>query len=62
MKKKFISKGNRLCHMALKVNQISFWKSLKDPKNWLFKKENIFLCNVKERFLILLINVNVFHI
>ena len=50
--------------MALKVNQISFWKTLKDPKNWLlfFFKVNISLCNVKERFLILSLNVNVFHI
>lgn len=54
--------GNRLCHMALKVNQTHFWKTLKDPKNWLFKKKNISLCNVKEKFLILLLNVNVFHI
>lgn len=38
VRKKLTKEGNRLYHMALKVNQISFWKTLKDPKNWLFFK------------------------
>lgn len=35
IKKNFTKDGNRPYHMALKVNQISFWITLKDPKNWL---------------------------